>query len=116
MAKLIMKWFQVLALAGGLVMASGGWSEEESMDDALGVERPSYGAVMGDVLVVRPLALVATAVGAVVWVVTSPLTAITGTIGEAGQTLVIDPFATTFYRCLGCTEVGWRKLPHAVDE
>lgn len=116
MAKLIMKWFQVLVLAGGLVAASGSWSEEESSNEVLGTKRPSYGAVMGDALFVRPITLVATVVGAVVWVVTSPLTAVTGTIGEAGQTLVVDPFATTFYRCLGCSEIGWRKLPPADAE
>lgn len=112
MAKLMMKWFQVLALTVGLVMASGSWAEEE-YDDVLGTQRPSYGAVIGDAIFVRPITLVATVVGAAVWVVTSPLTAVTGTIGEAGQTLVVEPFATTFFRCLGCTEVGWRKLPPA---
>jgi len=113
MAKLIMKWFQVLVLAGGLVAASGSWSEEESVDDIIGTKRPSYGAVLADTVIVRPITLAATILGAVVWVVTSPLTAVTGTIGEAGQTLVVDPFATTFYRCLGCSEIGWRKLPPA---
>lgn len=113
MAKLIVKWFQVLALTAGLVMASASWSEEESTEDVVGTKRPSYGAILGDTFIVRPITLVATVVGAVVWVVTSPLTIVTGTIGEAGQTLVVDPFATTFYRCLGCSEIGWRKLPPA---
>jgi len=113
MAKLMMKWFQVLVLTSGLVVASGSWSEEGSADVALDTEHPSYGAVILDALIARPIGVVATVFGAAIWVVTSPLTAVTGTIGEAGQVLVVDPFATTFYRCLGCSEIGWRKLPPA---
>jgi hypothetical protein len=130
MAKLMVKWFQVLVLAGGLVVASGGWSEEqpaenatvmagespaaeESAEEIIGTKRPSYGAALADTLLVRPITLTATVLGAAIWVVTVPFTAVTGTVGEAGQTLVVEPFATTFFRCLGCTEVGWRKLPPA---
>lgn len=132
MAKLMMKWFQVLALVSGLAVTFGVWSEEASVDSAavtaespaadegdqsaaeiLGTQRPSYGAVLMDTFIVRPITLTATVLGAAVWVVTVPVTVITGTIGEAGQTLVVEPFATTFFRCLGCTEVGWRRLPAA---
>jgi hypothetical protein len=115
MAKLMMKWFQVLALSAGLVVASGTWSEELYGDAVLETEHPSYGAVMLDTFIARPIGVVATVLGAAIWVVTSPLTAVTGTIGEAGKTLVLEPFATTFVRCLGCSEIGWRKMPPAED-
>lgn len=137
MANVVMKWFQVLALASGLWVAAGAWADEaaeniavqqdvqqETTADTVDTEeayaeeeevvptqRPGYLAVIGDAILVRPITLFGTFVGAIIWVVTSPITAITGTIGEAGQTLVLEPAATTFYRCLGCTEVGWRKLP-----
>lgn len=138
MARSIMKWFQVLAVIISTQWVSIAWAEEtatgsesavsqeadgsdtsstsyEVGEDVAPIERPGFLPVIADAVLVRPVTLVATAVGAVIWVVTLPLTAVTGTVGEAGQTLVVDPAATTFYRCLGCTEVGWRKLPKKVD-
>ena len=138
MARSIVKWFQVLVVIISTQWMSIAWAEEvasgsesavsqesdsgnntdtgyEVGEDIAPVERPGFMPVIADAVLVRPVTLVATVVGAVIWVVTLPLTAVTGTVGEAGQTLVVDPAATTFYRCLGCTEVGWRKLPKQVD-
>lgn len=112
MARSVIKWFQVLVVVSSLMMVGKGWAEEV-VDEASATERPGYGVAIADALVIRPFLLAATVVGTVVWVVTSPVTAITGTIGEAGQTLVLEPGAATFYRCLGCTEAGWRNFPKA---
>ena len=87
-----------------------GWAEGAE-DKAVETSRPGYGVVIADVVFVRPLTFVAMVAGAAIWVVTIPVTAPTGTIGEAGYTLVAEPAVATFARCLGCTEAGWRKLP-----
>jgi len=108
-AKLLIKWFQVAVVASTFMVAVSGWSEEVTDNDR--TERPGYGAAVADAVLIRPVTFIATVVGSVLFVVTVPVTALTGTIGEAGHTLVVDPALNTFYRCLGCTEVGWRKLP-----
>lgn len=109
MAKLLIKWFQVIMVASTFMVAVSGWSEESAVNDQ--TQRPGYGTALADVVLIRPVTFLATVLGSVLFVVTVPVTALTGTIGEAGHTLVVDPALTTFYRCLGCTEVGWRKLP-----
>lgn len=137
MAKFLIKWFQVAILASSLVMTSSGWAEEAAATDSASAEstaaveadsasaesdsavetateRPGYLTIMGDIMFVRPITLVATAVGSVFFVVTLPITLLTGTVGEAGATMVADPALNTFVRCLGCKEVGWRKLPPQV--
>jgi len=108
-AKLLIKWFQIVLVASALMVTMSGWSEEAA--DSSETQRPGYGVALGDVLLVRPVTFLATVLGSVLFVVTIPVTALTGTIGEAGHTLVVDPALDTFYRCLGCTETGWRKLP-----
>ena len=65
------------------------------------VEDPSGGAMMFDLAVVRPVGIVATAVGCVFFIVSSPFSALGGNIDTAGQKLVKDPVAFTFKRPLG---------------
>lgn len=108
MAKSITKWLQVATVIASLTLAStSSWANNDYQEE----HRPGWVAMTADALVVRPITLIGTLVGSVIWVATSPITAMTGTIGEAGETLVIEPGASTFYRCLGCTEIGFRKLP-----
>jgi hypothetical protein len=64
-------------------------------------EDPSGGAMMFDLAVVRPVGIVATAVGCVFFVVSSPFSALGGNINSAGEKLVKDPVAYTFKRPLG---------------
>lgn len=68
------------------------------------VEEPSGGAMMFDLVVVRPVGIVATAVGCVFFVVSSPFSALGGNIDAAGEKLVKDPVAYTFKRPLGAFE------------
>ncbi len=70
----------------------------------LGAERgePEATGMIIDGLVVRPISLVATAVGAVAFVITLPFSALGGNVDEAGEKLVVRPAAYTFSRCLGC--------------
>ena len=73
-------------------------------------ERPSALAMGTDLLLVRPIGAVVTAVGAVLWVVSIPFTAPTGSQEMAAEVLVAEPARYTFYRCLGCTDdIGYRS-------
>ncbi len=67
---------------------------------------PGNLAMMGDVLVARPVGLVLTALGAAAFVVSLPFTAAAGGIGRAGEVLVVGPAKETFVRCLGCKTSG----------
>lgn len=62
---------------------------------------PSGGAMMFDLVVVRPIGIIATAVGCVFFVVSSPFSALGGNIDTAGEKLVKSPAAYTFKRPLG---------------
>lgn len=111
MAKLLIKWFQVAILASSVVLASSSWANDGDYVDEGNTERPGYAVVLADVVFVRPLTFIAMVGGSLIWAVTLPITLITGTVGEAGMTLVADPAIDTFARCLGCEEAGWRKFP-----
>ncbi len=68
-----------------------------------GAERePEAAGMIIDGLVVRPISLVATVVGAVAFVITLPFSALGGNVDEAREKLVDGPAAYTFSRCLGC--------------
>lgn len=70
---------------------------------------PSVGAIVGDAIIARPLLLGVTAVGAVLYVVSLPVTLLTGDADDAADALVMGPAEATFLRCLGCT--GNRTKP-----
>lgn len=71
-------------------------------------EEPSALAMAGDAIIARPLGLVFTAVGTVLYVVTLPFTALGGNAKQAGKELVVGPAEATFVRCLGCTKSGYK--------
>jgi hypothetical protein len=62
---------------------------------------PDPGEVAVDVLVVRPIGIAATAVGAAIFVVALPFAAIAGDVDKAARTLVNKPARFTFRRPLG---------------
>jgi hypothetical protein len=66
--------------------------------------RPSVWAMGIDAGLVRPVGVVATVIGAGIFVVTLPFSLLGGNMEESGKTLVIAPAKMTFLRCLGCTE------------
>ncbi len=72
-------------------------------------EDPSALAMTGDALIARPLGVVFTAVGAVLYVVTLPFSLAGGNAKQAGKELVVGPAEATFVRCLGCTKSGYKK-------
>jgi len=88
----------LVALSMALFAAAPVVSQAQTVTD-----RPSGLEMTGDVLIVRPLSLVATVLGAGLFVVSLPFSALGGNVGEAGDTLVMVPFRSTFLRCLGCS-------------
>ncbi|MCQ4348660.1 multidrug transporter [Pseudomonas stutzeri] len=106
-----MKLFRSTAL--GLILTSGlaalPLSASASQDNVSGdpqytVEYPRAFSMTADLLIARPLLIAATAIGAGVFVVTLPFSALGGNTGEAAEALVIEPGRAAFARCLGCTE------------
>lgn len=69
-------------------------------------KEPVAGAMLADAVVVRPLTLVASVLGAAIWVVTLPFTLLGGNTDEAGDVLVLDPLCYTFKRPLGYMDDG----------
>ena len=70
-------------------------------DDYFEREDPSGALMIFDVILVRPIGIVATVVGSVFYVVSLPFSLLGENSDEAGQALVKDPAAYTFSRPLG---------------
>ncbi|WP_219062879.1 multidrug transporter [Pseudomonas sp. UMAB-08] len=100
-----------LALLFGLqVLPAQAQAESHgSGDPTYSLEAPPAYAMIGDLLIARPLLIAATLVGAVLFVVALPFTATGGGIGDTGKALVVDPGKSAFVRCLGCTGDGYNK-------
>jgi len=86
------------------VLANGG-----SGDPRYTIQNPPAYAMLGDLLIARPLLLAATVIGAGAFVVSLPFTALGGGVGDAGKALVVDPARATFVRCLGCIGEGFER-------
>ncbi len=84
-------------------------------DDIVVTEKPSALAMTGDLLFARPVLLVMTAVGSVLYVVSLPFSLAGGNAAEAGNVLVVKPAVTTFVRCLGCKMPGYKKTVQEVE-
>jgi len=95
--KLFRSTAAVLALTTGMLAlpahAQGG--EQNSTAD------PIYNVIA------RPLLIGATVIGAGLFVVSLPFSALGGNVAEAGQALVVEPGKAAFVRCLGCTRSGY---------
>lgn len=63
--------------------------------------KPTSGEVMADALLVRPVMLIGTLLTTATFVVTLPFSALGGNVGEAADTLVVEPATYTFVRPLG---------------
>jgi hypothetical protein len=67
----------------------------------------------GDLLLVRPLGIASTILGAAVFVVSLPFSALGGNVKEAGQKLVADPAKFTFKRPIGdFSSIDYGLTPH----
>jgi len=79
-------------------------------------EDPSAAAMVGDLLVARPVGFVMTVGGTAAWVVSLPFTLLAGHAGEAAETLIIGPGETTFMRCLGCRNPGYTNRDREANQ
>ena len=70
-------------------------------------ESPNEFAMVGDLLVARPIGIVMTVGGVAVWLVSLPFTLMAGHASEAAETLMLGPAQATFVRCLGCRNPGY---------
>ena len=74
-------------------------------------EGPHGGDMFGDLFIVRPATAGVTVIGTAIWLVSLPFTLIGGNAGEAGETLIVEPFAYTFSRPLGHMEqLTWSDM------
>jgi hypothetical protein len=64
-------------------------------------ERPSGGAMLADAVLIRVPMTAVTIIGAAVFVVTLPFSALGGNVSEAGTKLVKEPFEYAWVRPLG---------------
>lgn len=65
------------------------------------ISKPTAGNTFIDAVIYRPVGLVAIPVGAVLFVLTIPFSAIGGNVGESFYNLVATPAKYTFVRPLG---------------
>jgi len=72
-------------------------------------EEPTALAMVGDLVVARPMLIAITAAGAALYLVSLPLSLMGGNAEAAGDTLVVGPAKAAFMRCLGCTRSGYKK-------
>ena len=96
----------VLALTTGLLtmpVQAQSVQQNASGDPMYTVEAPKAFSIVGDLLIA------ATVVGAGLFVVSLPFSAMGGGIKETGHALVVEPGAAAFARCLGCTRVGYNR-------
>jgi hypothetical protein len=99
MRQAIIRRMLILTAIMALLLPTSGYS-------ATVEEKPSALAMAGDAVFVRPVLFGMTIVGAAIYVISLPFSALGGNMDEAGETLVVGPARATFVRCLGCTRVG----------
>lgn len=92
----------LLPLQASFAAASAG------SDPMYQADAPRAYSMVADLLIARPLLIAGTALGAAVFVVTLPFSALGGNVEEAGDALVIEPGREAFVRCLGCAS-GYQR-------
>jgi len=96
-----------LSAHAGVTESRQSGTGNSSGDPTYQIQNPPAFAMMGDLLIARPLLVAATVVGAGLFVISLPFTALGGNVGAAGKALVVDPGKSAFVRCLGCTSTGY---------
>ena len=64
-------------------------------------EEPTSGEMIYDVTIVRPIGMIATALGSVFFIISLPFSALAGNVDAASEELVKKPARYTFIRPLG---------------
>ncbi len=103
MFKIAKKTLVLVMVASLLIIPFGSAAVAQEYFEA---EDPGGGAMLFDFFVVRPVGIVATAIGTVAFVISWPFSALGGNSDVAGQKLVKEPAAYTFTRPLGEFQQG----------
>ena len=69
-------------------------------------DKPDAGAIIGDMILLRPLGICTLVVGTAFFIVTLPIAVTSQSSKQTAQVLVADPFNFTFTRPLGEIESG----------
>lgn len=94
-------------LAASLLLPSlSAFADTTAAADPFNNGKPSALAMVTDLIILRPVGVVATVLGATAYVLSLPFTLPVDGEREAGSVLVGEPAVYTFYRCLGCTRPG----------
>ncbi len=64
-------------------------------------EEPSAGAMFADLILIRPIGIIAAILGPCVFLVTLPFSLLGRNVKTAGKKLVVEPFKQAFFRPLG---------------
>lgn len=105
--------FLVTVVSFAMVLLSYSASSSAMEQQSILVEDPTYAGMVGDLLVARPLSLVAAVAGSALYVVSLPLSIAGGNHHQAANALVRTPMYHTFARCLGCTaSAPLQKVEH----
>jgi hypothetical protein len=70
-------------------------------------ENPNGFAMLGDLVVARPIGLLLTVGGTALWLVSLPFSLLAGNAGDVADNLILGPGEQTFMRCLGCRQSGY---------
>ena len=103
MLKITKKTLALVTIISLLIIPFGSSAVAQEYFEA---ENPSGGAMIFDFCVVRPVGIVATAIGSVAFVLSWPFSALGDNSDVASQKLIKEPAAYTFKRPLG----EFRKL------
>jgi len=86
-----------------LPLSASASQDNVSGDPTYTLEAPPAYAMVGDLLIARPLLIAGTVIGAAVFVVSLPFSALGGNVPEAADALIGTPGREAFARCLGCS-------------
>jgi len=95
-----------LSAAAVLLAASASAAASDNLNAGFSTENgntPSSGAILMDIVVLRPLSLVGTVLGTAVFIVGLPFEAMSGDVSGPANRLVAQPAKFTFTRPLGDT-------------
>ena len=95
--KLINYFLAVMLATSNMAFVSSAYATDYDINS----ERPSGGAMLADAVLMRVPMTAVTIVGAAVFVVTLPFSALGGNVSEAGTKLVKEPFEYAWVRPLG---------------
>ena len=104
MKKAILLWLFLALLVASALTAQGQTqhSSETSQEyRERQQESPPAGAILGDLVILRPFGIIFTGLGVVGTVAALPFSIPTGSVGTVAQKLIADPFSFTFNRPLG---------------